>query len=392
MGRRLNVSQPVVINTELAPLDDSFVVQPSGQTEQWYYDNTGQYSPNRQTTPLTLTPMVSAFDPDTNTKYEPLFSAAPRWYVTEYNSTLNRYVETEVTATSDGQNVPYFKYGNTLKVKRNVPYSTPVQVRCSAIYIDPRDVGLTHSVETTITLSTNRDASVVFPSLSFANPASRAFNPLVDDNSLYTFNAVAKQGGSDVTNSVYFVWYAIDGTTEVLADTMIWYVGGQNTATLTVDALFGEEIKLVLRAKENAQSQTLYPDKVYGNVTWKIPDIETNVICENGSAVRSNTTSMTFRASVNVRGRILSDEKVAQNLDINWKYRKNNTSTVNDAGWGVQTTIPASELRNVTGSTNTPSSTSVYPIVYVRSSFEVVTHNGVNVTHNDALVYHRFSE
>lgn len=389
MGRRLNVSQPVVINTELAPLDDSFVVQPSGQTEQWYYDNTGQYSPNRQTTPLTLTPMVSAFDPDTNTKYEPLFSAAPRWYVTEYNSTLNRYVETEVTATSDGQNVPYFKYGNTLKVKRNVSYSTPVQVRCSAIYIDPRDVGLTHSVETTITLSTNRDASVVFPSLSFANPASRAFNPLVDDNSLYTFNAVAKQGGVDVTNSVYFVWYAIDGTTEVLADTMIWYVGGQNTTTLTVDALFGEEIKLVLRAKENAQSQTLYPNKVYGNVTWKIPDIETNVICENGSAVRSNTTSMTFRASVNVRGRILSDEKVAQNLDFNWKYRKNNASTVNDAGWGVQTTIPASELRNVTGSTNTQSSASVYPIVYVRSSFEVVTHNGVNVTHNNELVYHR---
>jgi hypothetical protein len=191
---------------------------------------------------------------------------------------------------------------------------------------------------------------------------------------------------------VYFVWYAIDGTTEVLADTMIWYVGGQNTTTLTVDALYGEEIKVVLRAKESAQSSTLYPDKVYANITWKIPDVDTVVISDNGGAVRSNTTSMTFRASVNVKGRILSDEKVAQNLSFNWKYRKNNSATENDAGWGVQTTIPASELRNVTGSTNTPSSTSVYPIVYVRTSFEVVTHNGVNVTHNDALVYHRFPE
>lgn len=39
MGRKLNISQPVVINTELSALDESIEIQASGQLEQWYYDN-----------------------------------------------------------------------------------------------------------------------------------------------------------------------------------------------------------------------------------------------------------------------------------------------------------------------------------------------------------------
>lgn len=390
MGRKLNTSQPVVINTELSPLDDSFYIEPIGQLEQWYYDNSGAYAPNRQTTPLTLTPKISAFDPEDNRTYTPSFNSTPRWFVNEYNETAGGYVETEITATSDGQNVNYYKYGNSLKVKKNVSYSRAVQIRCVAIYTDPRDSGLTQTVEDTVTLSTNRDASVIFPNLSITNPDTRGYNPLVDNSSTFTFNAKAMKGNTDVTSSVYFVWYAVVNNVEVLANTQDWYVSGQNTATLTVDAMYGEEINVVLRAKESSSAQNLFPNKTYASIMWQIPDIDTNVISEEGGAVRKTTQYMNFNTKVNVHKSILSDEARDAHLRFNWKLRKSNLSTTQDVGWGSRIRIDAADIRNVNGAQNQQASTSIYPIAYLLGPYEVVTHNGEEVTHNSARVFNRF--
>lgn len=386
MGKRLNVPQPAVINTELAPFDESFFVEPDGQLEQWYYDNTNTYAPHRPRTPLTLTPKLSVFDSDTNQSFVPSFFTV-QWYVNEYKN--NGYVESEITNVDDGDNVDYVIVGNKLKVKKNVPYTRAIQIRCRATYIDPRDAGVTYVVEDTLTLSTNRDASVIYPSLDVACANARAYNPLTDDSSTFTFVAIANKGGQDVTNSVYFVWYAINGTTEVLAETMPWYVSGQNTDTLTVDAMYGEEIRVVLRAKENAQAATLYPDKAYRTITWVIPDVDTNVISENGGAVRADTYKMAFSTVVNVRHQILSDEKKHAHLRFNWKYRKSNSSTEYDAGWGENIEILASQLRNVYGSGATLASTVVYPYVYVLGAYDVITHDGATVTHDGETVYER---
>lgn len=388
MGRRLNTSQPVVINTELSPLDDSFYLEPSGQTEQWYYDNSGSYAPNRSTTPLTLTPMLSAFDTESRRTYTPQFNSTPQWFVTEYNGT--EYEETEITATADGQNVYYYKYGNTLKVKKNVSYTHAVQIRCLAVYTDPRDSGLTHSVEATVTLSTNRDASVIYPTLEITNPSARAFNPLTDSTTTFTFNAKAMKGNTDVTSSVYLVWYAIVNNVEVLADTLDWYVSGQNTSTLTVDAMYGEEITVVLKAKESSSAATLYPSRSQASVLWNIPDVDTNVISYEGAAVRTTTQKMTFGTVVNVHKDVLSEEMKNTHLRFNWKLRKSNLTTVQDMGWGNEITIDASAIRNVNGSQNSQGSTTIYPIVYILGEYEVVTHNGAEVTHNGARVFHRY--
>ena len=96
MGRRLNISTPTVINTELIPLDESFYIETNGQLEQWYYDNTNQYAPNRKTSPLTLTPKISAFDADTKQSYSPAFYTV-QWFEKAYDSTTGDYVETEIT-------------------------------------------------------------------------------------------------------------------------------------------------------------------------------------------------------------------------------------------------------------------------------------------------------
>lgn len=388
MGRKLNVSTPTVINTELIPLDESFYIDSNGQLEQWYYDNTSQYAPNRKLTPLTLIPKISVFDKDTKQKYEPSFYFVS-WFERAYDSTTGDYVETEITNITDGDTAEYVKVGNNLLVKKNVSYTRSVTIRCEATYTDPRDSSLTYPVQSSVILSTNRDASVVFPTLDVAAPSSQSYNPLVDASSRFTFHAIANKGGQDVSASTYFVWYAVDGTVEVLADTMPWYVSGQNTQDLVVDAMYGEDIRVVLRAKESANAATLYPDKVHRTLHWRIPDVDTSVVSQNGSAVRSNTVKMAFGTVVNIRHSVLSDEMKKEHLHFNWKIRKNTTSTETDMGWGQQMEIAASALRNTVGNTSSLASTLVFPYVYLLGAYEEVTEDGVVVTEDGETVFDR---
>ena len=388
MGRRLNVSTPTVINTELMPLDELFYIEANGQLEQWFYDNTAQYAPNRALTPLTLTPVISAFDADSKQRYTPSFYTV-KWYEKAYNSTTGDYVETEITNIVDDQSAEYVKSGNNLIVKKNVSYTRAITIRCEATYIDPRDSGITYVVGDSVILSTNRDASVDFPTLDVACPTSQSYNPLKDQSSQFTLNAKAFNGENDVTDTTYFVWYAIDNTNEVLIETMPWYVSGQNTDTLVVDAMYGEKICVVLRAKENAQAASNYPDKVYRNIEWRIPDIDTNVLSKNGGAVRSNTVEMTFETVVNVYRDILSDAMKQEHLHFNWKTRRNTSSTEVDMGWGQKMTFPASALRNTIGATSSLASTLVFPYVYLLGAYEKVTEDGVVVTEDGNTVFDR---
>lgn len=391
MGKRLNVPQPAVINTELAPFDENFEIVANGQLEQWYYDNNNAYAPNRSVTPLILTPTITVYDPDNERSFVPAF-ATVSWFALEYNSGTGTYAETQITNVDDSAVADYVIVGNTLKVKKNVSYTHAVQIKCKANYIDPRDAGITYRVEKIVTLSTNRDASVVYPKLDVATPPSMSYNPLTDDSSQFTFVATATQGGSDVTDNLYYEWYAIDGNAEVLVETMPWYVSGQHTKTLVVDVMYGDDIKIVLRAKGSSTEQSLYPSRAHRYIMWVIPDIETNVVSENGGAVRADTENMKFSVIVNVKERQLTDEKINDNLRFNWKYRKSTQSTESDAGWGRETVIDAVSLRNTYGAGTSLASTIVFPYVYLLGALEVVTHNGQTVTHNGETVYTRYIE
>ena len=185
-----------------------------------------------------------------------------------------------------------------------------------------------------------------------------------------------------------FVWYGIKNGQEVSVDTLPWYVSGQGTDNLVVDAMYGENINVVLRCKM-MDGETLSPSKAYASLSWRIPDIETFVQSDNGGAVRSNTDEMSFGTIVNVNGEVLSDSLKQKHLAFNWKIRKNNTSTEIDKGWGQQITIDASELRNVTGMDSTLASTLVGNVVYLKGAYEEVTDGGEVVTYNGEKVYGR---
>lgn len=217
MGRRINISTPTVINTELVPLDESFYIEVDGQMEQWYYDNTEQYAPNRKVTPLLLTPVISTFDKDTSTSYTPAFNTT-QWFANEWNEAQGKYVETEITNQVDSGSADYVIQGNNLLVKKNVSYSHAVSIRCVATYIDPRDSGVTYAVEDSVNLTTNRTADVVFPEVDIISPSGRSYNPLVDDtNSEYEFKGVTTNNPVQPLNTdVRRYSVDVDGTEEIL--------------------------------------------------------------------------------------------------------------------------------------------------------------------------------
>lgn len=228
MGRKLNHPTPTVINTELVPLDESFYIEASGELEQWYYDNSKQFAPNRVITPLTLTPMLSVFDKDTSTSYTPSFYTT-RWFVNEYNATQGEYVESEIVNPVDGSSPEYIISGNNLLVKKNVSYTRSVTIRCEATYIDPRDSGVTYTTRDSVILTCNHDATVVFPDVAITSPKARSFNPLTDYKTVEGVEVQDSQFDFDatITNNPeveekandYLAKYEVDGggTEELVA-------------------------------------------------------------------------------------------------------------------------------------------------------------------------------
>ena len=134
----------------------------------------------------------------------------------------------------------------------------------------------------------------------------------------------------------------------------------------------------------------VYPSKAYRSVLWRIPDIDSNVLSENGGAVRSNTKSMNFGTIVNIKGSTLSDDVKNEHLRFNWKSRRSNISTETDQGWGLTKELSASDLLNTKSSpSSTLASTIVYPYVYLLGAYEKVTDDGDVVTDDGEPVFDR---
>lgn len=205
MKKKLAIAQPAVIDTEITPLTDSFRIEPNGQTEQWYYENSGAFAPDRRIIPLTLTSVIKALDTNTGTVYTPTFYLL-KWYAREWNGSA--WVRTEITNTTDSTSQPYVKVTatNSLKIHKNVENAAyPVTIECEGEYTDPRDAGTTIKVADSVVLTVNQEATVQYPQLDVLNESTRSYNPLRDTSSQYEFNAKADwQGLNEGNGSLAF--------------------------------------------------------------------------------------------------------------------------------------------------------------------------------------------
>lgn len=168
-----------------------------------------------------------------------------------------------------------------------------------------------------------------------------------------------------------FEWFGISGNQEVKADTLPWYVSGQGTSRLTVDAMFGEHINVVAAAK--TISGQISPSRAYAAVTWRIPDVDTHVMSAKGGTVRNESDSFTFETICNVKGQMLSENVKNEHLRFNWKWRKSDSTTENDAGWGQSVILPSANLINVRTVAGKLPSTHVYPYPFLLGAWTPIS-------------------
>jgi|GEM_PF-394188 len=318
MGKRISISQPAEISTELAPLIDSFWLEGSGELEQWYYENTGDAQPDRQLIPLVITPHIEAHDPDSGETLTPAFYQV-LWYVMEWDATAGSYVERQVTAVEDTLTEPYVIDGQRLIVHRNLDDAThAATVRCSATYIDPRDPGYKYAMEDTLTLTVSRDATKRFPVIDIATESVIAYNPLKDASSLRSLNGVVTDYPMQAEDVELFAYRAeVGGTEQVLP---LSGADGVKTTAPTLDIRYGSH-----RTTDN----TFIERTTAGGAVGDISDGTAHVYGMRGNTVKwnqliqngdfSNGTNGWINSngliSVNEEGQLVNTKKADYN---NW--------------------------------------------------------------------------
>ena len=277
MGKRISISQPAEISTELAPLIDSFWLEGSGELEQWYYENTGDVQPDRQLIPLVITPHIEAHDPDSGETLTPAFYQV-LWYVMEWDATAGGYVERQVTAVEDTLTEPYVIDGQRLIVHRNLDDAThAATVRCSATYIDPRDPGYKYAMEDTLTLTVSRDATKRFPVIDIATESVIAYNPLKDASSLRSLKGVVTDYPMQAEDAELFAYRAeVGGTEQVLP---LNGEDGVKTSAPTLDIRYGSH-----RTTDN----TFIERTTAGGAVGDISDGTAHVYGMRGNTVKWN--------------------------------------------------------------------------------------------------------
>lgn len=396
MGRRLNIAEPMTVDTLLTPLNDKFKIVPSDVLEQWYYVNTDTYSPNRQTTPLVLTPTIEAVDPETNKSYKPSFSTV-EWYVRIGNGS-----ETKADSVTSET---IYQSGATLVVRQNVSGTNYIGVRCRAVYVDPRDLAYIEVGESVV-LTASRDATVNLPDITLLCEKMIPFNPLrynpsdANASPLVTIPAQSRIGGVDVTADTTFKWFATDDThtieTAIDATTQSGGVTvpvfpcfvSKSGASLVINMMYTERINIICRAVKDATTGECYPAKAYATARWIVPPIDGITVSKQGASVNSTAGDKVFEMIVNMQGESLSDNVKRAHLLYNWFSRKSNITTLTNKGWGETLRMTAEELKSTRVNGILPTSL-VHANIYMRGAYEPVRQGDEVVTQGGVIVYER---
>lgn len=416
MGKKLSISQPAVINTEITPLNDSLRLETIGKTEQWYYVNTKTFSPNRKDTHLVITPKVSVVDTITSKRYNDVKFKRVDWKIKSYQEVSVSgkdgvrlewmwWEDTPAVATEEselGQRLKeydYVKYNNKLYVsKNNSDAAHGITITCEAQYIDPRDTGTYYTVEKSIDLTTCVDATSSYPTIQINNPQNTLFNPLTSNVTEVKFHAEANwtgipyaAGEEEGEERGEFVWYGLDKNgKEKSIEELPYYISGQGTKEMSINPMYVEQTSIFLRIK---YQDKILPPKVSVNFSWSTSPLSGTIVSKNGNSVRDKNGSFVFYTIVNSNHGQIPEDKIKEHLIFEWSTRTTNLSvtSTNDrvsvVGYGYEIEIDKKKLYATSPENNL--STTVDNAIYLLGAYEEITQDGEEVTAGGEKVFGR---
>lgn len=416
MGKKLSISQPAVINTEITPLSDSLRLEANGKTEQWYYVNTKTFSPNRKQTPLVITPKVSVVDAITSKSYDNVKFYKVDWRIKSYQAVSVSdkngvrlewmwWEDKPAVATEESelgqklQEYDYVKYNNKLYVSaNNSDAAHGITITCQVQYIDPRDTGTYYTVEKSIDLTTCEDATSSYPTIQIKNPQNTLFNPLTSDVTDVKFYAEANWTGIPYASGEVegeergeFVWYGLDRNgNEKSIEELPYYISGQGTKEMIINPMYVEQTTIFLRIK---YQNKILPPKVSVNFSWNTSPLSGTIVSKNGNSVRDKNGSFVFYPIVNTNHGQIPEDKIKEHLVFEWRTRTTNLSanstndTVSVVGYGYEIEIDKKKLYATSSENNL--STTVDNAIYLLGAYEEITQDGEEVTAYGKKVFGR---
>ena len=346
--KRLNNSQPLAVTTTYRPLNTAMHIEVLGglSTVQFYRQTVQQWIPDHSVVPvidqhgtqtdgaLRLKAVYSIIDPDNNLNTDTL---VPQifWYVNGV----------QVTSTDSTQD--YYIAGNILYVRKNFTHQLGANIYCECRFTDTR-TSSPFVLSDTLPLSAILQADEQW-SINILCDRTRKHFPLHAATTIYTFEAEARQGSADKTDAVAWFWdYSVDNGVNWLTinNDCLWYVSGKNTATLSIDADFIDNLMVRCRIGIADGMSTAAPDlpnEATACIAWRYPKVIPTVFSYGGDRVFAENSFMTFGLIVHVaKHDDMTLEQKRHWLMCDWAVRRqgSNDDPVPLGAYGLEVVVP----------------------------------------------------
>lgn len=346
--KRLNNSQPLAVTTTYRPLNTAMHIEVLGglSAVQFYRQTVQQWIPDHSVVPvidqhgtqtdgaLRLKAVYSIIDPDNNLNTDTL---VPQifWYVNGV----------QVTSTDSTQD--YYIAGNILYVRKNFTHQLGANIYCECRFTDTR-TSSPFVLSDTLPLSAILQADEQW-SINILCDRTRKHFPLHAATTIYTFEAEARQGSADKTDAVAWFWdYSVDNGVHWLTinNDCLWYVSGKNTATLSIDADFIDNLMVRCRIGIADGTSTAAPDlpnEATACIAWRYPKVIPTVFSYGGDRVFAENSFMTFGLIVHVaKHDDMTLEQKRHWLMCDWAVRRqgSNDDPVPLGAYGLEVVVP----------------------------------------------------
>lgn len=322
-GIVLGKSEPLEARASVSELSESFVMKEmGGSLEQWYYTNGNTFEPTRHDYPLTLVPDLVLTDPESKKLYRPTLEV------------LWKKDDAVISNTNDSDSQAYVKLSDgSLKVKEDRrPDLGPALLYAEISWADPV-TGDRKKKKWHGELVTHSKSDTVYD-IRIISPNNQTWNPLSGESSQKTFKAQVKTGDIDMSGSVKWFWYWLNGNTAAPIETHPAYVSGKNGDTLVLDADYTASLRFyAMVAADTSKTAPDQPGKAWCQLDWQLPNIKASGWSPNGNVRHRNERYKQFDLHVIAGKGDLSDAIMKERIACRWMKQKAGAADV-EVAWG----------------------------------------------------------